>query len=160
MRILNVHLVSSNPADQGLGLAAPFQSKAVCIASGTLSGSFSTPGVNIQHMYGFSVTTVISGSLTGSVQVNGSNDPGYDRVSPIFLTQTSGSNAVSQAQGINNWALVPGSQQTLAAATLSGSVSSMINAYQQFYKWIQVQWTHTAGTGSIDVYLTAKGNAQ
>jgi hypothetical protein len=48
----------------------------------------------------------------------------------------------------------------LSASTLGGPSNVCFNVSQQFYKWLQVQWSHSVGTGSIDCYLTAKGNRE
>ena len=159
MRVLNAHFISSDPVDLGTKLAVPFQSVPVVISSGTLSASFSTPGLNILHEYGYSVTIAISGSLTGSVELQASNDPGNDRLPPAFNQQTSGQSATTLNQGIVNWTQVASSLQQLSASTLGGSSNVLYNAEQQFYKWLRVVWTHNAGTGSIDAYITAKGDA-
>ena len=159
MRVLNSHFISSNPADLGSTLATPFQSVPVCISSGTLSASFSTPGLNILHEYGYSVTVSISGSLTGSVELQASNDAGNDRLPAAFSQQTAGQSATFLNQGIVNWTQVDGSLHPLSASTLGGSSNILYNAEQQFYKWVRLVWTHTAGTGSIDAWITAKGDA-
>jgi hypothetical protein len=158
MRVLNSHLVSSNPADLGGSLAVPFQAGPVVIASGTLSGSFSTPGLNVLHLYGFSVQVTVAGSLSGSVALYASNEAGNDRLPPAWNQQVAGAAPTALSQGISNWVQVAGSQQSLSCST--GSPSSVVyNLSQQFYKWLQVQYVHSAGTGSIDVWVTGKGDA-
>ena len=157
MRIQTGHIVSSAVADLGLTLNPPTQQCPVVITSGTLSASFSTPGINLDHMYGFSVTATITGSLSGAVSLWASNDHGNDRLPRGFKTQTAGSGSTTLNQGITNWVQIAGSLQQMSASTTA--VSTMFNLSQQFYKWFQVQWSHSLGTGSIDVYYTGKGNA-
>jgi len=138
----------------------------VVISSGTLSGSFTSPWLEIFHSYGYSVTAVISGSLTGSVQLLCSNDPGIDEIAfqtPVM--QTFGSGAVTIDQRIANYDTV--ASQDLSCSTLSGPSKVTFNASQQFYKWLAVGWSQntsvvgaTSNTGSIDIFWTAKGNRQ
>jgi hypothetical protein len=176
MRILNTHLVSSNPLHLGNTLATPDQQRAVVIATsgtivngqmslqpaigGTLSASFSTPGVDISHLYGFAVSAVLSGSITGSVSLYGACSPGYAKNPPDFASQTSGQGQVFLDQGISDWVQIPGAMQQLSCSTLGGPSTVLFNVSQQFYKWVQVQWSHNAGTGSIDVFVNGKGNRE
>jgi hypothetical protein len=180
MRTLNTHLVSSNPAHLGNTLAVPDQQRPVVIATsgsfvsgsvqllpypnGTLSGSFRTPGVDISHLYGFSVSAVFSGSLTGSCQLNAACSPGYAKNPPDFASQTSGQGQVFLDQGIVDWNYIPG---TLTQVTCSSGGSSQIitwNLSQQFYKWVQFEFdigpgtAVTQNTGSVDVFVNGKGN--
>ena len=159
MRVISSHFVSSNPADLGNTLAVPFQSVPVVISSGTLSGSFSTPGLNILHEYGYSLSVTISGSLSGSAQLYASNDAGNDRLPAAFNQQVAGQAATALDQGIRNWVPIAGAIAQMSASTLGGPVSTMFNSSQQFYKWLQLVWNHSAGTGSIDCWVTAKGDA-
>lgn len=164
MRIYNNKIISSDPRDAGLNLAVPFQAVLVAIASGTLSGSFSTPGIDIAHEYGFSVTVSISGSLTGSVALYASNEPGNTMVPKRFGQQVAGQSMTYLDQGLNNWSLVRDPNnvpalQPLSASTTGGPSLVTFNAAQQFYRWLQVRWVHNAGTGSIDGWITAKGDA-
>lgn len=155
MWIRRGQLISSNPLDQGNLLAAPFQSVTTVIASGTLSGSFTTPGINMEQSYGYSVTAIISGSLTGSIALQASDDLGFNRVSPILIQQTSGSAATFPDQGLRNWNTV--ASQQLSASTLGGSSIVTFNGAQQYEHWLRLSWTHSLGTGSIDANITAKG---
>jgi hypothetical protein len=161
MRTLNTHLVSSNPAHLGNTLAVPDQQRPVVIAT---SGSFRTPGVDISHLYGFSVSAVFSGSLTGSCQLNAACSPGYAKNPPDFASQTSGQGQVFLDQGIVDWNYIPG---TLTQVTCSSGGSSQIitwNLSQQFYKWVQFEFdigpgtAVTQNTGSVDVFVNGKGN--
>lgn len=138
MRTFSSHLVSSNAADGGGTLAAPRPGVPLYIAANTLSGSFSSPAINLMHIYGYSVTAVTSG-VSGSLSLWCSNDPGND----FYGT------------GVTNWTQIAGT-----SATVSGSSNTTWNLQQQFYKWAQLQYSQVAGTGSIDVFMSGKGNAQ
>lgn len=160
MRVLNTHLVSSNLLHLGLTLAQPLQQRAVVIASGTLSGSFATPGVDISHLYGFAVSAVLSGSITGSVSLYGACSPGYAKNPADFAQQTAGQAQVFLDQGIIDFVQIPGAVQQLSCSTTGGPSTVLFNVSQQFYKWLQVQYTHSLGTGSIDVFVNGKGNRE
>jgi hypothetical protein len=144
MRVFNSHLVSSDIRDSGNQFAVPTQQTPTYIASGTLSASFSTPSVNLSHIYGYSVTAITSGSVTGSLAIYASNDSGTD----------------FNGTGVVNWTLV--TDPVSGVSTLQGMTGSSNvtwNLSQQFYKWCRMTWSHTAGTGSIDIFASGKGNA-
>lgn len=144
MRVFNSHLVSSNAVDAGNQFAVPTQQVPTYIASGTLSASFSTPPVNLSHIYGYSVTAVTSGSVTGSIAIYASNDTGTD----------------FNGTGVANWTLVTDPVTGLSTLQgMTGSANVTYNMSQQFYKWMRCTWSHTAGTGSIDIWVNGKGNA-
>lgn len=145
MRIFNTHLVSSNPFDSGGTLAAPHQITPMVIASGTLSGSFSSPPLNLQHIYGYSVDVTTIG-VTGSVGLYASNEAGQEYPG-------------DNGQSIVNWTLVPTTVQQFSSSQVTKTTGTW-NVSQVFYKWLRAQYVHTAGTGSIDVWATGKGDSE
>lgn len=149
MTLFTGHLVSSNPNDSPFTQANPSAPKVpIYIAAGTLSASFVTVPVPVEHLYGFSITAVMSGStvnnITGTVGVFGSND-----LVPLPVT----SNRLP-----GNWVQIADALGNVARSNMSGSQTTMFNAQQQYYRFVQVQYTHTGGTGSLDIFMTGKGN--
>lgn len=151
MTLFTGHLVSSNPNDSPFVQANPLASKVpIYIAANTLSASFNTVPVDVGHLYGFSVTAVMSGNLTGSVAVFGAND-----LVPTPLTSNHmPSNFVLASDAVGS--IVENKPTNVA---MSGSQAVMFNLQQQFYRFLQVQFTYTSGAGSLDVFMTGKGNA-
>lgn len=172
MRIAQCHWVSSDPLDLDTTHAVPAQRAPTVIASGTLSASFSSVGLNISHEYGYAVHAIVSGSLTGSLTLYGSCEQGSSRQPPQFANQTAGQSQAFLNQGINAWVPIANTTTQLSCSTLGGAVSVLINAEQQFYRWVQCRFAlssslsgstvvaaPTQNTGSIDVWFTAKGAA-
>lgn len=144
MRIFSTHLVSSAPQDANNTTATLESRVPMYIASGTLSASFNSPKVNLTHIYGYSVSAVTSGSVTGSLALYASNDIGSD----------------FNGTGVTNWTLIADAAAgTSTLQGMTGSQNATWNMSQQFYKWVRCSWTHTAGTGSIDIFVNGKGNA-
>lgn len=78
MRITHLHLVSSASKDIPNGEATPLV--ASWIAENTLSASMYWPGasrgIDVQHVKDYSWSLVVSGNITGSFRVEGTNDIG------------------------------------------------------------------------------------
>jgi hypothetical protein len=149
MRLFTGHLVSSDPADSPFTQANPSANRVpIYIASGTLSASVNTNAVDIGHLEGVSVTCFLSGAaaqnLTGTVGVYGSNDlvP-----SPIIGTGSLPS----------HWCLMQDKANVNCQQQITGSQSLMFNINGQYARWLRVQYVHTQGSGSLDVWLTGKG---
>ena len=143
MRVASCHLVSSNIQDTGFNLAIPVPKTPVAIASGTLSGSFVAPPQYVHHMYDMNYQVIVTGTVatppTGTLTIQQSNDS----ESPYY-------NAAPSPYGVVNWTNV-------ATVAVTGSVDFAVNLQQQAMKWLRLNWAHTAGTGSMDVYFVAKG---
>ena len=138
MRVQSTQIVNSDPLAQGLTLAVPFQANLMCIASGTLSGSFVTPPISVLHAEHWSGTAVTAGVKgIGTWQI--SND-------------ASGNNEFATIS-VRNWVDYPNLEQQFKQP----SDQATWNLQNQAYRWVRFKWTHQLGTGSIDVYLTAKG---
>lgn len=131
MRISRVHLVSSSP----LLSNSPTQ-----INSGTLSGSFTTGPIDIQHIATWSATAVVQGVKgIGTWQV--CND-----LSPNEYTPS----------GLSLWVDYPGIQTPMSA---SQTTQQMTFWNLQWFgpAYVRFAWVHQAGTGSIDVSFSGKG---
>jgi hypothetical protein len=139
VRYASGRLVSSNPADAGSGFAIPLAQVPVAIPSGTLTGSFSTPPLYIQHMEDVNFQVNSAGTAAGQLTVYQSNDPDQPyingAVSPYMVT---------------NWAEV-------CTLSISGLACAVVNLRDQAAKFLMVSWVQSAGTGSMDVTWSAKG---
>lgn len=141
MRVIQTHLVSSNPQDTGFNLAVPIPQVPLAISSGTLSGSFTAPPQYVLHMYDMNYQVITAGTVTGTITINQSNDSDQQ-----YLHGT------ASPYGVTNWAPVPGT-----TVALTGSTDFTVSLTQQAMKFLQFQYAHTLGTGSIDVKFVGKG---
>jgi hypothetical protein len=95
----------------------------------------STP-INIVDSYGVSITASYTGSPTGTLDLQVSNEN-----SPI--------GSISEG----SWEDV-----SLSADAVSSAGNTTWNIPGAYFRWARIKYTRTSGTGSLDVVFTAKGN--
>lgn len=84
--------------------------------------------VNIDEAIGYCIQAIYTGAPVGTLQIKGSND------------------------GVN-FTNVPGSQFTVA---VSAAGSSLISDPSPFYSYVQLIYTFTSGTGTLNANINAK----
>jgi hypothetical protein len=131
MKISRVHLVSSQPL---------LSDSPTLIASGTLSGSFTSVPVDIQHLEHWSATLSAQG-VYGQATWQVANDLSTLEWQPTQIT---------------NWAEYP-QLRTPVSCSGGNTVQTFWQLQHQGYAYVRFVWTHLAGTGSIDLTFTAKG---
>jgi hypothetical protein len=141
MRVANSHLVSSDPNDNPNKFVVPHPSVPTYLPANTLSASLSTQPVNVLHLNNLSYTVKVSGSVSGAFSVYASNDPG--------ISDTNGT-----GQGVTNWVAVG---STFNQLNITGLYLQTVSLQLQGYKWSQLQYVHTSGTGTMDVFFAGKG---
>lgn len=99
------------------------------------SASANGPTIDSSELLYMSVQIVATGSPTGVVKIQGSNDPG-----------NSLSNTVP-----TNW-----TDLTSKSKTLTTSGAFMIEMFQPAYRWMRVVYT-AGGTGTVTVNIFAQG---
>ena len=99
------------------------------------SASANGPTIDSSELLYMSVQIVATGSPTGTVKVQGSNDPG---------------NSISNTVP-TNWVDLSSKSKTL---TTSGAF--MIEAFNPCYRWMRVTYT-AGGTGAVTVNVFAQG---
>jgi hypothetical protein len=105
--------------------------------SGDMSqATLSTNPINLDQKYGFSIHAVFTGTPTGTLKIQGSNDVGSDGI----------------GTGVSNWSDIPG--QTLAVAAAG---NGMFNVDASYYKWARLFYTKAGGTGTLTARLNSKG---
>jgi hypothetical protein len=99
------------------------------------SASANGPVIDSSELLYMSVQIVATGSPTGTVKIQGSNDPGNS----MSLTVPT------------NW-----TDLTSKSKTLTTSGAFMIETFQPTYRWVRVVYT-AGGTGAVTVNVFAQG---
>lgn len=95
----------------------------------------SAPGL-IMNSFGYAIQALLTGAPVGSIQLQGSNDPGP--------------NASYTAAPVN-WSNV-GSPTAVSAAGVY-----LINMPDTYYNWVRAIYTPSSGTGTVAILFNAKG---
>jgi hypothetical protein len=95
----------------------------------------SAPGL-LMNMFGYCIQAVFTGAPVGSLQLQGSNDPGPNASYTTLPT---------------NWANVG------TATAISAAGVYIINMPDIYYNWVRVIYTPTSGTGTLTLLFNAKG---
>lgn len=106
------------------------------VSAADISVDSTSAAVNIQWLDNVSVQANLSGSPVGNLQIQGSLDYSQTPFNPAAA---------------GTWVNVLPS-----AVAISASGSVLLNLDQLAFPWIRVQYLHTSGTGSMDVYISAK----
>lgn len=118
MRVTNTALTISSNGD---------------LSQATLDSSL----IHLDQNYGFSIQCIFTGTPTGTLKIQGSNDVGYD----------------SNGGGVVNWSDIAGATIALTGAAGSG----MFNLDATYYKWARLFYTRVAGSGTLTARLNSKG---
>lgn len=95
----------------------------------------------IPNIIGWSAQLYITGSATGTIEVEASDDPGI-------------SESVAQQNQPVNWTVIAGSSQSISSA---GNVMYNYGNATSAYNWIRFVFVNGGGTGSISGRLNQKG---
>lgn len=94
----------------------------------------------LAHTFGFSIQLLITGTIAGSVKLQGSDDPVPD------------SNFLATTMTVTNWTDIVGSTQSITGAgTLTYNVSDSM------FNFVRVIYTYGSGTGTITAIFNGKG---
>lgn len=97
-----------------------------------LSVNQTSEAINIELYYGYSMQFKWTGAQSGNFKIQASNDL---------------SNAVPASM---TWDDVSGTTATIAGGLIAGADHFLYTADAQYYKWIRIVWTRTAGAGTLD----------
>ena len=103
--------------------------------STVVSTQTSAPGL-LMNAFGYCIQAVLTGAPVGSLQLQGSNDPGPN---------------ASYTTAPTNWSNV-GSPTAISAAGVF-----LINMPDTYYNWVRAVYTPTSGTGTVAILFNAKG---
>lgn len=107
--------------------------------AGNMSTTLTSAPFSVYQVFGWSAQFVFTGSPTGSLTVNVSNDP--------YSTAGGGVTPPS------NWSLLASSTEAISSA---GNL--IYNVDLAFYNWVQFVYTPSGGTGSLSGRMNTKGN--
>lgn len=112
------------------------------VFTGSGATSFQTQAIDLDQKFGYSIQAAITGTITGTMNLQGSDDFG--------TIQPGGPD--NGAPGVTNWSDITGSSTSIA-----GAGSAIWNAEGVFYKWVRVNYVATSGTGTITIRINTKG---
>lgn len=94
----------------------------------------------LAHAWGYSIQAIITGTLAGSIKLQGSCDPAPD------------ANFSAANYPVVNWTDISGSTQTVSGV---GSITWDVS--RSAYSWVRVVYTAASGTGTISEQIFTKG---
>lgn len=103
------------------------------LAAGNMSGNLTSDSTPLDHIYGFAIQCVFTGSPVGTLKLQSSCD--LPNTTPV------------------NWTDVSGSEQSISAAG-----SHVWNFSGLFADWVRVVYTRTSGSGTLNVRINMKGS--
>jgi len=112
------------------------QNEQLNLSSTDMSGNITSDAVWLGHIVNASIQAVYTGSPSGTLIVEASNDLGAN------------SNNVSNPS-ITNWTQID-------SASLSGAGSTMFNLQDTGYRWIRLRYV-AGGTGTLSARYNVKG---
>lgn len=99
----------------------------------TSTNTITSAPFRLEHLHGFSLQAVWTGTPAGNFKLQGSNDLGsYDG---------------EVVSGVTNWTDIPSS--TVAAGGAAGS--TLWNIDGAHYRWMRLSYTNTSSTGTLTV---------
>lgn len=114
-----------------------------------LNANYNSPYTPLKSIYTYSISAVITGTPTGTIQLQASNDPETND------TQTNTTSSLPPAVGPVNWVVIINSPFTV---TTSGIEFWNVNAVG--YNYVRVQYLDTSGgtsTATMSIVVNAKG---
>ena len=113
------------------------------ISSGDMSqSSVVSSGLDMNQMFGGSISAVFTGSPVGTLTIEISND--------IVNAPIAG--GANLASAVVNWSTYTGSSQAISAAGDFTYILADTN-----YRWLRLKYTKTSGSGTINAYFSGKG---
>ena len=118
-----------------------FNTKVETLNGATLNANINSAAISLYQMAGYAIQVVITGTPTGTLKLQASNDP-YISTLPTDTLPT-------------NWTDVTGSTFSVSAA---GNV--MWNVAPSVYNWVRVVYTDGSGGASTAVVASAVLNGK
>lgn len=104
------------------------------VTSQSLSANFASDAILVDQIYGFSMHLIYTGTPSGILSIECSNDP------------------VQRASDIANWTPISG-----ATVTISAAGDTLFNVDKVYFRWIRIKYTFSSSTGSLSANYFAKG---
>lgn len=89
---------------------------------------------DLNHMYGYSIQAVFTGTATGNIQVQACCDPAE----------------FNQTFRLTNWT-------TIATLPIAAPGTVIYNSDAAYYRWLRIVYVSTGGTGAMDANINLKG---
>jgi hypothetical protein len=100
----------------------------------SMGASFELRPVYLGHIAQYAIQLVFTGTPTGTLSLQCSNDPGHPNAQSI----------TEQSTDVVNWTDISGSSQVITAAG-----NHTWNAENIGYRWVRVVYTRVSSTGSL-----------
>lgn len=110
-----------------------------------LNANYNSPAMPLKNIYMYTAAFIVTGTPTGTVVLQASNDPETNDTMPANNPQPAPT----------NWVTITGS-----SFTLSASGETMWNVSQIGYNWVRVQYTDASGgisTATANIIINTKG---
>lgn len=114
-----------------------------------MNANYNSPYVPLKNIYLYSIVAIITGTPTGTIQLQASNDPETND------TQYNVSAGQPPAVGPVNWTTI-----TNSPFTLNSSGNEMWNVDGVAYNYVRVQYIDTSGgtsTATMSIIYNGKG---
>lgn len=115
-------------------------SNEILLNKGNASGNLISNQGLVAHVFGCTVQAIVEGSATGSLKLQGSNDPVPDASFKVVTFP------------VANWIDI-----TDAVAPINGTGAGEFELADVFYNWIRAVYTAGSGTGTLTIQLNTKG---
>lgn len=120
-----------------------------------LNANYNSTYVQLKNIYTYSIMAVITGTPTGTIQLQASNDPETNDTQ-VNMSYGAGQNPTNPpAVGPTNWATITGSTFML---TMAGN--EMWNVDGVGYNYVRLQYVDTSGgtsTATMNIIFNGKG---
>lgn len=103
--------------------------------STNMGASFNSTPVWLGHICNYAIQLVFTGTPTGSLKLQASNDEGNPSLPPA-----------EQYAGVSNWTDIADSGQAVTAAG-----NHMWQVSNAGYRWVRFVWSRTSSTGTLTV---------
>lgn len=113
-----------------------------------LSGDYNSPYIPLKQIYTYTISAIISGTPTGTIQLQASNDPETND------TQTNVISGIAPAIGPSNWVTVTNSPFMVATSGIE-----MWNVFYAGYNYVRVQYldgSSGASTATMNIMFSGK----
>jgi hypothetical protein len=120
------------------------------VASGVpLNANYNSPYVPLRQIYTYAISAIITGTPTGTIQLQASNDPETND------TQTNITSGVAPAVGPTNWVTIVNSPFAVSSAG-----EELWNVFYTGYNYVRIQYLDNSSgtsTATMNIIFNGKG---
>ena len=126
------------------------------VATGVpLNANYNSPYVQLKQIYTYTMSAIITGTPTGTVQIQASNDPETNDTQVQTSYDPGGTPTNPPAVGPVNWVTITGSP-----LIVTSSGEEMWNVNYAGYNYVRVQYLDSSGgtsTATMTIIFNGKG---